>query len=49
LRALVETFFNRYKNVIADGRRFHANDRQQTGMGVAVLVLIRMLDLVRLQ
>jgi hypothetical protein len=49
LRALVEAFFNRYKHVIADGQRFLANDRQQTGMGVAVLVLNRMLDLVRLQ
>jgi hypothetical protein len=43
--ALVEAFFSRYKHVIGDGLRFQADDRQQTEIGVAVLVLNRMLDL----
>ena len=47
LRALVEAFVSRYKHVIGDGLRFHTGDRQQTEVGVAVLVLNRMLDLGR--
>ncbi|MDR6775583.1 IS5/IS1182 family transposase [Azospirillum palustre] len=47
LRALVEALFSRYKHVIGDGLRFHTDDRQQTEIGVAVLVLNRMLDLGR--
>ena len=47
LRALVEAFFSRYKHVIGDGLRFHTDDRQHTEIGVAVLVLNRMLDLGR--
>ncbi|OYD83888.1 IS5 family transposase [Azospirillum brasilense] len=47
LRALVEAFFSRYKHVIGDGLRFHTDDRQQTEIGVAALVLNRMLDLGR--
>ena len=45
LRALVEAFFSRYKHVIGEGLHFHTDDRQQTEIGVAVLVLNRMLDL----
>ncbi|MCW2239550.1 hypothetical protein M2351_004180 [Azospirillum canadense] len=44
VRALVEAFFSRYKHVIGEGLRFHADDRQQTEIGVAVLVRNRMLD-----
>ncbi|HYF89662.1 hypothetical protein [Azospirillum sp.] len=47
MRALVEAFFNRYKHVIGDGLRFHTDDRQQTEIAVAVLVLNRMLHLGR--
>jgi hypothetical protein len=47
LRALVESFFSRYKHVIGDGLRFHTDDRQQTEIAVAVMVLNRMLDLGR--
>ncbi|AWB08328.1 hypothetical protein A6A40_25155 (plasmid) [Azospirillum humicireducens] len=47
LRALVEAFFGRYKHIIGDGLRLQSDDRQQTGFGVAVLVLNRMLDLGR--
>ena len=46
-RALVEAFFSRYKHVIGDSLRSHTDDRQQTEIGVAVLVLNRMLDLGR--
>ncbi len=44
VRALVEAFFSRYKRAIGEGFRSHADDRQQTGIGGAVLVLNRMLD-----
>ncbi|MDR6775282.1 hypothetical protein [Azospirillum sp. BE72] len=47
LRALVEAFFSRYKHVIGDGLRFQTDDRQQTEIGVAILILNRMLDLGR--
>jgi len=47
LRALVEAFFSRDKHVIGDGLRFQTDDRQQTEMAIAVLVLNRMLDLGR--
>ncbi|SMF88434.1 Transposase DDE domain-containing protein [Azospirillum oryzae] len=45
VRALVEAFFSRYKHVIGDGLRFHTDDRQQTEIAVAVLVLNCMLHL----
>ncbi len=44
VRALVEAFFSRYKHVIGEELRFHADDRQQTGIGGAVLVRNRKLD-----
>lgn len=47
VRALVEAFFSRYKHVIGDGLRFQTDDRQQTEIGVAVLVLNRTVDLGR--
>ncbi|MCW2242499.1 transposase [Azospirillum canadense] len=47
LRALVEAFFSRYKHVIGDGLRFQTDDRRQTEIDVAILVLNRMLDLGR--
>ena len=47
VRALVEAFFSRYKHVIGDSLRFQTDDRQQTEIGVAVLVLNRMLGLGR--
>lgn len=43
----MEAFFSRYKHVIGEGLRFHTDDRRQTEIGVAVLVLNRMLDLGR--
>lgn len=43
----MEAIFSRYKHVIGDGPRFHTDDRRQTGIGVAVPVLNRMLDLGR--
>jgi hypothetical protein len=45
LGALAEASFSRYKHMIGDGLRFHTDDRQQTEITVAVLVLNRMLDL----
>jgi hypothetical protein len=47
VRALVEAFFSRYKQVIGAGLRFQTDDRQQTETNVAILVLNRMLDLRR--
>lgn len=47
LRTLAEVAFSRYKHVIGEGLRFHTDDRQQTEIAVAVLVLNRMLDLGR--
>lgn len=47
LHALEEAFFSRYKHMNGDGLRFHTDDRQQTEIGVAVLILYRMLNLGR--
>ncbi|NYZ23231.1 hypothetical protein [Azospirillum oleiclasticum] len=47
LRSLVEAYFSRYKHVIGEGLRFHSDDRQQTEISVAVMVLNRMFDLGR--
>ena len=45
MRTLLEAFFSRYKHVIGDSLRFQTDDRQQTEIGIAVLVLNRMFDL----
>ena len=46
-RARAETAMSRFKRVIGDGLRSHADDRRATEVEVAVHVLNRMLDLGR--
>jgi hypothetical protein len=46
-RALVEADVARFKRVIGDGLRSHADGRQATEVAIAVQVLNRMLDLGR--
>src|SRR4051794_24654917 len=46
-RARAETAISRYKRVIGDALRSHAEERRATEMDVAVHVLNRMLDLGR--
>ena len=46
-RAKAETGVPRFKPVMGDGLRSHADERQTTGAGVAVHVLNRMLELGR--
>ncbi len=43
-RARAKTGMSRFKQVIGDGLRSHADERQATKIGVAVHVLNRMLD-----
>ena len=44
-RARAEAATSRYKRVIGDGLRSHTDGRQATGVGIAVHVLNRMLEL----
>jgi len=46
-RARAETAMARFKQLIGDGRRSHTDERQATGVGVAVHVLNRMSELGR--
>ena len=44
-RALVEAMIGRFKRVIGDALRFRTDQRQETEVAIAILVLNRMLEL----